>query len=359
MAETATGPTLTDVTYVGRRAVKYGLIALVALVVGRSLLTAFVTYWKAANPPPPPPPTVGFGVLPQIAFPESDTQPVSYRLETASGTLPAFGDRAKVYFMPKSSLSLLADENAKKIASVLDYVFSPEVLDSRTYRWRKSQPLESTLQMDIQDYSMEITTDYLSRPELLTKSSVPTATEALNQVKEILRKTNLLAEDMATASGEVVFLKALGGELEPAVSYSDADFVQVDLNRTPIDGLYRMFSPAGYKGTVHGVVAGGLSRDSSVVHLEFNYQPVDYTQVHTYPLRTTDSAWRVLQAGEGYIASRGTLESAVIRQVYLGYFDSFDEQSYLQPIYVFEGDGGFLGYVSALDSTYIQASGSL
>jgi hypothetical protein len=133
---------------------------------------------------------------------------VSYKLETATGTLPSFGDRAKVFFMPKSSLSLLADENAKKVAAQLNYVFSPEVLDARTYRWRKSQPLESTLELDIQNYGMKITTDYLSRPELLTKSEVPTATEALNQVKGVLSATALLGSDLATASGEVTYLKA-------------------------------------------------------------------------------------------------------------------------------------------------------
>jgi hypothetical protein len=120
-----------------------------------------------------------------------------------------------------------------------------------------------------------------------------------------------------------------------------------------------MFTPEGYKGIAHGIVAGGLGRNESVVHFEFNYQPVDYSQVHTYPLRTTDSAWRILQAGEGFIAKKGTQDAAIIRQVYLGYFDSYEEQSYLQPIYVFEGDGGFLGYVPALDPKFIQTSTSL
>ena len=47
---------------------------------------------------------------------------------------------------------------------------------------------------------------------------------------------------------------------------------------------------------------------------------------------------------------------AVIRRVYLGYYDDFEEQEYLQPIIVFEGDDGFLGYVHALDQTYVQAA---
>ena len=71
----SSGPNLTSANYVGRLFVKYGLAFLVFLMVGRVLLNAFVTYWKATHPAPPPPPTVGFGVLPNIKFPsqtESD-----------------------------------------------------------------------------------------------------------------------------------------------------------------------------------------------------------------------------------------------------------------------------------------------
>jgi hypothetical protein len=352
---TGTGPTLTDVTYIGRQVVKFGAIAIVVLIVGRTLLTAFVAYWKATHPEPPPPPTVGFGLLPGIKFPTNDEgTPTRYTLETATGTLPSFGDRAKVFFMPKSSLSLLSDEKAKEIASQYGFVFAPEVLDSRRYRWTKSQPLESTLEIDIQSLNFVLKTNYLSRPELLSSKKLPDGSEALDRVKSMIKSVDLMSDDLATASGEVVYLKALGGEVSEAVSFSDADYVQVDLNRTPIDDQLRMFTPEGYKGSISGIVSGNFSGDQSIVQLEYNYHPVDYSEIHTYPLRTTDSAWRLLQSGEGYIAQKGTADTAVVRQVYLGYFDSFEEQQYLQPIYVFEGDDGFLGYVPAIDPKYVQ-----
>nr|MDQ3009040.1 hypothetical protein [bacterium] len=77
--------------------------------------------------------------------------------------------------------------------------------------------------------------------------------------------------------------------------------------------------------------------------------------LHTYPLRSTESAWRIVQAGEAVIVNAGLQEHATVRSVSLGYFDSFNEQEYLQPIYIFEGDGGFMAYVSAIDTKFIQA----
>src|SRR5690349_7238581 len=135
-AET-TSPTLTTFTYLGRQGLKFGGILLVALIVGRTFLTAFTAYWKATHPAPPPPPTVGFGLLPAIRFPDQplESRPKSYTLETATGRFPDFGDRAKVFFMPLNSPSLLDDERAKATAARFGFVFEPERLSARTYQF--------------------------------------------------------------------------------------------------------------------------------------------------------------------------------------------------------------------------------
>ena len=324
---TATGFNLTDATRVGRLVIKYGGIALVVMIVGRIFLTSFIAFWKAINPPPPPPPTVGFGRLPALSFPTQETAELAqYKLETPSGGVPEFGDRAKVLLMKRSTASLLADQRAKEIAATYDFVFAPETIGSDTYRWRKSQPLNSQLEMDIFNHHFTLTTDYQSRPELLAQNKLPDDYDAVQKVKQMLDRADLLPEDIATASGEIVYLKSLGGELASAVSYSDADFIQVDLNRVPIDGQHRVYGPQGYKGSVHAVVSGFFSGIDGIVELEYSYQPVDYQQVETYPLRAPQQAWKLLQAGEGYIASSTETEAAVIREVALGYYEATQEQ---------------------------------
>ncbi|MCB9812886.1 MAG: hypothetical protein H6772_00625 [Pseudomonadales bacterium] len=352
-----TGPTLTNFTYFSRQFVKYGSIILVVLMVGRVLINGFVAYWKATHPEPPPPPTVGFGKLPALRFNKKSIEemPSSYKLETANGSTPDFGDRAKVYFMPKASASLLADQNAKKIASSYDFLFEPEVLGTETYRWTKSKPISSVLEMNIRNLNFKFTTNFLSHPEFLVGAKAPAGIDAVNRLKKFLERPGLLPDDVASASAEVVYLKALGGELAPAASQSDADFIQVDLDRLPIDDVYKMYSPEGYKGSIRAIITGAMTGNDSIVDLEMNHNVVDYHQVHTYPLRSSRSAWQILQAGEGYIANKGKSEQAVIRTITLGYYDDFEEQEYLQPIYIFENeDDGFLGYVSALEPTYIQ-----
>jgi hypothetical protein len=347
--------TLTDVTHYGRIGVKVAIILLVVLIFGRVLLSALVNYWVATHPPAPPAPTMGFGLLPLIEFPEQTTEnkPVSYSLELPTGEYPEFGDRAKVFLMTKASPSLLDDQSTKTVAASLGFVFEPEVLDATTYRFNRSQPLNLTLEIDTQTKRFSMTSDFLSRPELITDPNLPSESQSVSLVKAVLSSADLLAADMATPAGEVTYLKAVGPELAPAVSFSDASFAEVSLKRAPIDGEFEFYSPDG-KAPISAILSGALKNKDSLVSLIYRYQSIAYDQVETYPLRSPNAAWKLLQAGEGYIANKGLEETAIIRRIVLGYFENYQDQDYMQPVYVFIGDDGFLGYIPALDSTSYQ-----
>jgi len=63
-------------------------------------------------------------------------------------------------------------------------------------------------------------------------------------------------------------------------------------------------------------------------------------------------AWNELQQGKGYIANfgqQGDNGQITIRKVYLAYYDTEVPQTYLQPIYIFEGDKNFFAYVTAVN----------
>jgi hypothetical protein len=353
-----TGPNLTQVTHVGRLAVKYGMIALVVLIVGRIFLTAAINYWKAMNPPPQPPPTIGFGPLPKIEFPdqEDEDKPNSYILELPTARFPEFPDRAKVFFMPSVAPSLLADELVRQKASSFKFVFQPEILGERTYRWTRTEDIDMSLTMDTLNYNFSLRSNFKAKPEFLINPSLPEEFEAVAKVKSVLDRADLLADDVATASGKVSFIRSLGGELTSAASLSDSDFIRVDLNRVPVDDKYPMYTSEGTRGTISAILTGATNTLSGVVEIDNFYHPIDYEQVETYPLRDVKMAWKVLQAGEGYVSSKGELEAAMIRDVELGYYDSEQEQEFLQPVFVFKGDDGFIGLVSAVDPQYMVIS---
>lgn len=352
----SSGPNLTNINYFGRLFVKYGLAFLVFLMVGRVLWNAFAAYWKATHPDPPPPPTVGFGILPNLKFPVQDEsdKPKSYSLELVYG-LKEINDRAKVFLVTKTTANLLADERVKSIAANYGFIFTPETIADETYRFTKNTPLDMDLEINSVDFTFSLQSNFLARPDLLASGEkLPEEFEAVERVKRFVRSADLMGADLATASGKVTFLKSIGGELKTAFSLSEANFLQVDLNRNPIDQVYKIYTSQGEKGIISAKITAAFSSNNSVVEMDYFYRQVDYLNFETYPLRTLKSAWNLVQAGDAYVINGQNIEEAVIREVELAYYDSFEEQKYFQPIYVFKGDNNFMAFVPAVSANYLS-----
>ncbi|MFA6814276.1 MAG: hypothetical protein WCR60_01870 [Patescibacteria group bacterium] len=355
---TSTEPTLSNINYFSRAGLKFLAIALVFLMLGRVLWNVFLDYWNRTHPPGPPPPTVGFGILPRLNFPvqEDNQKPKEYILEMA-GTLTDPVDQIKIYFMPKPAISLLTDQKVKEIAAKYGFIFAPEIISSELYRFTKTQPLDMGMEIDANFLNFSISSNYLAKPELLItdkKRRLPEEFEAVDRVKKFLAHAGLMPKDVASSSGVINYKKSLGGELNSALSLSDADFVKVDLNRVAVDDLYPLYTPQGKKGIISAVISAAFSANDSIVEIDYHYHEVDYLTFETYPLRGIKSAWKMVQAGEVYIVSAQNLERAVVRSVELAYFDDFEYQAFLQPIYVFKGDDDFLAYVSAVHPNYLE-----
>jgi hypothetical protein len=90
-----------------------------------------------------------------------------------------------------------------------------------------------------------------------------------------------------------------------------------------------------------------------VVQANYQYSKTLDNDFATYPLKSIVSAWNELTGGGGYIAKRAG-SNVTVRKAYLAYYESNDPQDFLQPVFVFEGDGGFMGYVQAVDQGFVQ-----
>ncbi len=352
--------TLTKAAFLARQTIKFGGVVIVLIIVAQSLFSSFRAYWKATHPAPPPPPTVGFGVLPDPKFkvnPKLKAKtPKTYKLETATGSLGRFPNQLEVYLMPKKAPSLLDHEQAMKLAKEYGFVFEPAILTERKYRWIKPGKLTKTFTLEIVNHTFEYKTDYLEKPALILESKeLPLKYQAVELVKGFLKTGKLLKPDIATASGEISYLKIIGNDLEPALSVSDADLMQIELYRYPIKSKYRTYTQEGDRGIVHALISGYGSGTDSLVLLRNAYYPVDYLSYETYPLKNVKEAWNLLISGHGYIAKNNSpTDQVVVREVELGYYDDLNGTDYLQPIYVFKGDDDFLGYVPAVDSRYLE-----
>jgi hypothetical protein len=343
-----------------RKFIIYGAVGLLIFTVGRFLFSTSVTLYKRLNPKPAPPPTIGFGLIPAPVFPTQaqSVRPQQYVLDTVGKVLPNFSDRANVYFVPTSLPSLFALDQAKQRASALGFVFEPEKVSTNVYRWRRTAPLNATLEIDIVQGTMTLRSDWAASVTLLDQNIVPTDSQLMSETRALLRSADLLPADIATATPIITPMRALAGELKPANSISDADFAEVNLWRLTPDGKPTVTTTKG-RGIVRVLFSGSRDQGQRVLEIDSSYVPVSWDQVETYPLWSTGLAWQALQGGSGFITQPVAAPTVTIRSVRLAYYESNTPQSYFQPVYVFEGDGGFQAIIPALNPQVYANPGSV
>ncbi len=344
--------TLTQVAYTTRKTIKWGTFIIVLIIFGKIIIGAGLTFWKQLNPPPPPPPTVSFGKLPLIEFPKKEAVGgLQYKLETPTGTFPKFSDRAKVFFIPYQRPNLLALDRAKKEASQMGFIQEPEAVSEKVYQWRK--PNEGLmLVMDTVSGSFDLTYDWQKDQDLLMARNLPGKEQAIKEAINFIQKTKTVELDLLDGRMEVNYVKFSAGKLLSAISPSEANFAKVDMFRKNIDEL-PVYTGDSNKGIVSVLISGSTDNQKRYVNVDFNYFPIQYNAFATYPIKKASQAWEEIKNGLSYISRWNGKGIVTVRRIYLAYFESEKPQSFLQPIYVFEGDDNFLAFVPAITSNWL------
>lgn len=347
---------LTNLSITARKTIRYGLYFIVFLIVGRIFLNTGVKVFRMIFPAPTPPPTVKFGRLTKIPFPGGGTNnKLTYTLETAEGGLPTdLPTQAKVFFMPKASANLLSLDTAKSKAEALGFNTDIQQISDTVYKF-KNQNYPAILQINIITNTFSITYDLASDNSLMNLKP-PIADVATSFYKTYLSEAGMLPDDL---SGNTThdFLKISEGKLISALSLSEASFIKVNLFRKNYDDLPSLTANPN-QANVWAIMSGSSIQGQRIIAAEYHYHPIDETQYSTYPIKTPEVAFNELQNGQAYIANLGLNSSEgnlKIRKVYLAYFDPDEITEYYQPIYVFEGDNGFIAYVPAVIADYYQS----
>ncbi len=348
---------LTQTAYWTRRLLKIGAFLLITIIFLRFSLKLFNSVWQKLNPPPPPPPTVIFGKLPVIKFPENSNSELelNYRLETIQGGLPKLPEIAKVFFIPKEGPNLLALQRAIQEAKKLGFTTEPQQINEAIYRWDNGETPSTTLKIDINTGNFQLRYAYENDAEVINSQDLPTNQQAAQEAKNFLDGKGLLTADLATGSAEFVYLKYSPPDLLPVASLSEADFIRANLFRSDLDGL-KILPPNPKNSLVSFLFSGIRTLGRRIVEINYSYYPIERETFATYPLKNIQTAWQELQGGKGYIANLDQSQNIniTIRKVSLAYYDADQPQNFLQPVYVFEGDNNFIGFVPAIDPQWME-----
>ena len=353
-----------------RRAIIYLALGITAAVILYFLYKLAANIYLTLNPPPEPPPTVGFGKLPKLRLPslEINGDP-TYILETSTGQLPQFDDRANVVAMQPIQPTLLGEQKARELARALDFGGEGELSDDKKFLTFQDSTDARSLVVNVTTQNFSLITSF-SRISTFSKGAAPTAAEATREAQDILSRLGLHKFGFEAGNQTTSFRVANSQGASIAGSLSEAHFTEVNFFRSLTevgDQNYSILPPDPKVGLIQVWVTTELKPEiNNILGVTYSAQEteIDKTRVETYPLKDVMSAWEEIKTGQGtaYIGSTEDLRTVQINSITLAYFDDAAHQDYLQPIYVFSGvaktasnkEVEFVAYSQAVSSDWFE-----
>lgn len=349
---------LTETAYQTRRIINWTILFFIAYFVFRLMWGFFVALWIYMFPPKAIPPNHAFGKLPRLVFPVPESSPaaqLTFTLQTISGSLPVASSAARVYFMPKAGANLLAINNTQKFVQRIGFDITP-IQETRTiYRFNDSEFPLRKIRYDIVSNNFILRYGYEQDTSLFTEGTLRDPRTIESEATNYLDANDIFPSDFVNGTRKTTYLKLVGNTLIPVANLSQVDAMRVDFFRGSVH-KFPLLTPNPDEGQIQLLFSGARSAKKHLLQATYTYWPVDESTFATYPLKPMATAWEELQANGGYIARYPTNGStnAIVRNAYLGFYDSFNPQTYLQPIYVFVGDYGFIAYVPAISPEWVE-----
>lgn len=344
-------PTLNKAKKQTQTIIKWGGISLV-LIFLFLMIIRFTTFVKDILTPPPPP-QADFGKLPPIPFPDRQKENIVYSLNTLSGFLPNFSDRAKVYKIVTPQPTLLGLEKTRQKVAAVDFISNGVQISEDIYQWvDQGRPLQRKITINIFSGDFNLSSPYLVTPSLQTLSRTDEKEDAIEKAKSFLSSMSLFHDDVDEKKTKTTLFSIEAATLVPTSKTSNTRIIRVDFFQRDVDSL-----PIHYENGIKSTMSLLVGKERNIL------QVVDATHFHknisqissTYAIKSASDAFEELKKGKGYVAYKpeGVVEFT-IKEVFLGYYIGEKEQEFLMPIVVFKGDNDFVGYVSAVRDEWIS-----
>lgn len=341
---------LTRTAFVSRQIIKFGGIFVIGFSLLWSLSAAGIKAYRAKYPPYQPP-TIRYGIIPKVKFPDKNFEKKQFTFEFANDKVPKFGDQAKVFVVYKPNSSFLALDYYSKIASNLGFTSKPIEVQTGVFEFRNDN-LNQKLTINVLDGSFLMKYPYENDQLLFYPENMPGKEAAILIADSYLDRANKLSQDLEKGQKIVSYWKIDGGRLVEALAQSDASFARVDYYREKLDENTTIVTSESGVAPISILVSGSQVEGRKVVEVKFQYANIERSSWSTYPIKTSQEAVEELKQGNYWPAADTETGQVVIRRLSLAYYEPFGLTNYMQPVFVFEGDGGFVAYVPAVTESY-------
>ena len=344
-------PTLNKTKKEAKIILKWGgislLIIFLVLNFGR-----FVTFIKE-NLTPPPPPQASFGKLPPIPFPNQQKENIIYSLDTLSGFLPNFSDRAKVYKITPNPPTLLAFDRVQEKVAQIGFNSKGTQIAQDVYQWvDQGSTFQRRITINIFSSDFTLSAPYLITPSLQALENSNEQNSAIEKAQSFFSGLSLLPEDIDHEKTKVTLYSIEKSTLTPTSKISNAKIVRVDFFQKDLEN-FPIYYEKGIASTIN-LLIGKENNQLEVVEARYFHKNISENS-STYAIKSASEAFAQLKQGKAHIASISSdaLEIA-IKKVLLGYYIGEDHQDFLMPIVIFVGENDFVAYISAVRDEWIR-----
>jgi hypothetical protein len=351
--------TLSEFSYSVRKFGPFAVAGLVIFIIFYLLITAIIS--AISNRPviveyQPP-----YGILEPIVFSRSIDYPpqFTFTMENLEGRPVTATASALVYPIPTSRVRFGYQQT-------IGYMARAVGIDTEQVAYTVNDLAAiyndgvRKLTINITDYNFLFETDYNQIVDVFSTATIPDENTIREEARSFMRQMNKYNSSFAKGRDNIIYFR-----YEPATQSftevkdpADANVVEVDFF-PPDAGAYPNVTPKHFNSQNY-VTFVFRPEGNVIIKAQVSHFFKDIANGGAYPLKSGDQAFQELLDKKGVIVSsaKGTTD-IVIRDMYVGYYDPEDYQPFYMPVYVFLGDEGFVGYVSAIDDRYIKTPDSL
>lgn len=317
--------TLTQAATITRRGIIIFALMIFLSIFSKFGLDLYRQYELSKIPPVIPTAESKFGILPNVIFPPSkiSSSNFSYSIDTTTGELPQTPEFIKVYFIPQSSLTLLAPEKARELASKLGFENGPTTTATDEYSF--SNENDDNLNLNVLNGNFKFKRKLASPSAEATTQFKILRPRLIEEFKRYLSSKLEIPQPLQIGEGFI----EVNDEANPTQAI-------VSLKRSDFDGLPMVTASVNH-GLVKTTMVPADTFEQRFQSVDYSYWSIDPTTYSTYPIITSLEAFDLLKNGQGFVSIIPSSSQISITSAKLAYYQSEEYSPYLQPVYLFEG----------------------
>ncbi len=294
-----------------------------------------------------------------------------YKLNTKNGRLPGkMPYKMNVYKFKPRTFSYLAGDNAIKDAAFIGYETEHLVTDLKgtVYKWRRADT-NSYLEIDINTRRIYADSDIVRNSARLNKGKL-SETEVVQGALTLFSRLERIDDLYKEGTPKITYGYIGGTKLYQTTASRDVVFARVDLYRKIDDFI--ILGPDPKTGLLSTLVASPRGERTQILNypkINAYYREIEPKTTASYQIIDVSTAWNAVKNGKGVISSvipsgssifdkqsTPMVSEILVDNIYLAYYENTnDNQTHLQPIYVFEAKYKSLGSQGGEMTIYLPA----